>query len=443
MTSARHSFAEVRRIGIRRALGLISLLSAAGILSLRADVVTDWNETILQAVRNETTPPCLASRNLAILHIAIYDAVNAIRRTHQPYCFEARADGEVSSEAAASAAAHEVAILLYPSRRTEFDALLASSVVTITNETPRINGIQLGREAAQAILALRRDDGASTTIPYIPSDEPGRWRRTPPFHRPPELPQWRFLKPFTMTNNAQFRPPPPPALTGEQYARDMNEVKRLGGRDSTERTSEQELIARFWSDFSYTVTPPGHWNDIARTIALPRKLALEDSVRLFALLNIAMADSAIVCWDAKYAFDYWRPVTAIQQAAKDGNPATQADPGWMPLLPTPAHPEYPSGHSTFSGAAEAVLTHFFGTNAVDFTIGCDALPGVTRNYRSFAAVAEEIGQSRIYGGIHFPSANLAGTKAGAQLGSYVVSHLLQTTGQPTASLNGKLESQTP
>lgn len=392
------------------ALGLAALANVA-----HADIVTDWNETFLRAVRNETTPPGLAARNLAILHVAIYDAVNVITRTHRPYRFQVQSNSEGSIEAAAAAAAHEIAVHLYPSRKAEFDSLLAKGLAAITNDFERTNGVRLGEQAAEAILFWRRDDGASTTVSYIPSAKPGHWRRTPPYFRPPEMPQWRFVKPFAMTNGAQFRPPPPPALDSQRYAADMNEVLRLGGSDSRERTGEQTQIAQFWSDFSYTATPPGHWNSIARVAALDRKLSLEENARLFALLNIALADAAIACWDAKYAYDFWRPVTAIQQA----------DPKWMPLLPTPPFPEYPSGHSTFSGAAAVVLANFFGTDKVDFTVGCDALPGVTRSYHSFQATAEEIGRSRIYGGIHFRTADENGRAVGAALGADVVEQFLR------------------
>lgn len=402
---------------------LTALLTLPGIVC--GDAVTDWNQAFLRAVQNETTPPCLASRNPAILHIAIYDAVNAVTRTHQPYCFKGQADGEVSLEAAASGAAHQVAIFLYPSRGADFDTLLTNSLRGVTNETSRAIGLQLGRQAADAILALRSDDGASTTVAYIPSNTPGRWRRTPPFFRPPELPQWRLLKPFAMTNTAQFRPAPPPALDSPRYAEELNEVKRLGGLSRTERTAEQTQIAHFWSDFSYTVTPPGHWNDIARDITSKRKPSLVETARLFALLNIATADSAILCWDAKYEYDFWRPVTAISRADEDGNAATVAVMDWLPLLPTPAHPEYPSGHSTFSGAAAAVLTSVIGSEDVSFSVGCDALPGVNRSYENLWTCAKEISMSRIYGGIHFLSAGANGLKAGRLTGEFVVGSHLQ------------------
>ncbi len=396
---------------------LFVLLGLPG--NIQGDVVTDWNEVFLRAIQNETTHPCLASRNLAILHIAIFDAVNAVGQTHQPYCFNAQGVAGASVEGAAATSAHRVAVQLYPSLRADFDALLTKSLVGITNELARTHGIRLGQQAAEAILTIRRDDGASTTVPYIPSDEPGRWRRTPPLLRPPELPQWRFVTPFAMTNITRFRPAGPPALDSAIYAKDVNQVKVIGAMNSTNRTQEQTQIARFWSDFSYTVTPPGHWNDIARSIVRNRKLSLEENARVFALLNIAMADAAIVCWDAKYQYDFWRPVTAIQQGDRDGNPDTDADRQWESLLPTPPFPEYPSGHSTFSGTAAAVLAQVFGSDHVSFTVGCDALPEVMRSYESLSACAEEIGMSRIYGGIHFHSADMDGRKAGAALGKYV------------------------
>ena len=182
---------------------------------------------------------------------------------------------------------------------------------------------------------------------------------------------------------------------------------------STNRTAGQTLIARFWSDFSYTVTPPGHWNQIAQNVATNHGLSLEQNARLVALLNLALADAGIAVWDAKYVYNFWRPVTAIQQADTDDNPDTMADPDWMPLLNTPAFPEFISGHSTFSAAAATVLGRFFGRDGVPFTVGSDSVPGVLRSYASFAAAAEEIGMSRIYGGIHFHSADLDGRKIGA------------------------------
>jgi membrane-associated phospholipid phosphatase len=207
-------------------------------------------------------------------------------------------------------------------------------------------------------------------------------------------------------------------------------VKAWGTVNSTNRTPEQTAIARFWSDFSYTVTPPGHWNQIAQNVVTNRQTSLLESARLFALLNIAMADAGIIAWDAKYVYNFWRPVTAIQEADTDGNADTEPDANWTSLLNTPPFPEYISGHSTFSSAAATVLTSFCGTDQVSFTVGSDALPGVFRSYNSFAAAAEEIGLSRIYGGIHFLSADLDGLEAGHRLGNYVLQNFLRQVPQP-------------
>lgn len=412
-----------RRLVTRTPLALVLGL-LAGVPVVRADLVTDWNEVFLHAVRNETTPPPLAARNAAMLHIAVFDAVNAITRTHRPYLFKGSTSSEASIEAAASAAAHRVAAALYPSRKAGFDSLLERTLAALPENAARTNGVILGRQAAGIILDARINDGSNTTVPYIPSDAPGRWRRTPPYHRPPELPHWRLVTPFVLTNPAQFRLPGPPALNSRRYAEDFHQVRMLGARKSATRTPEQTQIALFWSDFSYTVTPPGHWNEIARNVALARGTSVEENARLFALLNLAMADAAIVVWDVKYAYDSWRPVTAVRQAERDGNDETAAELQWEPLLPTPAFPEYVSGHSAFSSAAAAVLARFFGTDKVAFTVGCDALPGVTRSYNSFRAAAEEIGMSRIFGGIHFMSANRDGLAAGEAVAEFILQSAL-------------------
>ena len=227
-----------------------------------------------------------------------------------------------------------------------------------------------------------------------------------------------------MLAGSQFRPPGPPALNSARYAVDLNQVQQLGATNSTVRTPEQTQIARFWSDFSYTATPPGHWNGIASVIAESRGLSLLETARLFALLNITMADAGILCWDAKYTYDFWRPVTAIRAADTDGNPDTTPDPGWNSLLPAPPFPEYTSGHSTFSKAAAVILARFFGTDAIAFSISSDALPTVTRSYSSLSAAADECGISRIYGGIHFYFSNRDAKTAGSALAEYVLGNFL-------------------
>jgi hypothetical protein len=245
-----------------RPVCLACLCVAFGFLcaECRGDVVTYWNTLLLDAVRNESTSPPLAARNMAIVHVAVFDAVNAIKRKYESYLPVTGAPSRASGEAAAIGAAYECLVELYPSLTASFDAALAVSLGSLPPGQSRDDGFWFGQLIAMIALASRSADGSSTTVPYIPGDEPGDWRRTPPFFRPPELPQWPYVDPFAMTNGAQFRPPGPPPLNSARYAADLNQVKAWGTVNSTNRTPEQTAIARFWSDFSYTVTPPGHWN---------------------------------------------------------------------------------------------------------------------------------------------------------------------------------------
>ena len=410
-------------------LALGSLLLAPCCLA-QGSIIGSWNNALLNSIRTENTPPPLAARNLAMVHAAMYDAVNSITRTHQPYAFQSSFSGPASLEAAAASAGYQVSLSLFPSQSAAFQSLYNSRLNAIPDGPGKSAGISVGFDAANAMLGLRANDNASLSVPYIPSTDPGRWQRTPPFYRPPDLPQWPYVTPFTLTNGTQFRPAGPPALDSVRYAQDVNLTMSLGALNSTNRTAYQTESARFWSDFSNTVTPPGHWNQIAQSALTNLNFTLEEEARLYALLNLALADAGIVAWDAKYEFDLWRPVTAIQNADLDGNPATIADPGWLPLLNTPSHPEYLSGHSTFSGAAASLLALFMGTDNVVFSIGSDGLPNVVRIYDSFSATADEIGLSRIWGGIHFLSADLDGLAAGNALGEYVFNNYLTAVPEP-------------
>lgn len=406
-----------------------------------ADVVTDWNTVALDAIRASNTAPPAAARNLAILHSSIYDAVNGIHRTHNPYFVTATGPANASSEAAASAAARRVLLSLYPNLQSKIEAEYQNSLRRIPSNARTTQGIQWGESVASAILQWRSSDGSSNTVPYTPGTQPGQWRPTISFGgvvRPALLPQWGSVLPFALATGTQFRPPAPPPLSSPQYAAEVNMVKAIGAVASSTRTREQTQIAQFWGYGPGTATPPGHWNEIAEAVAdrnnsrgdddhdrgRSGRSSVERNARLFALLNIALADAAIVSWDCKYVFNYWRPITAIQEANTDGNPATESDPSWIPLLATPPFPEYTSGHSTFSGAAAVVLAYFFGSDRVHFSIGSDDLPGVRRSYKSFSEAAFESGISRIYGGIHFTSANLHGLSTGAAVGMYVAWNFL-------------------
>ena len=391
----------------------------------RADAVTDWNSAALDAVKADQTPPPKAARALAILHVAIYDAVNGITQTNDPYFVMDKPAGVASVEAAASAAAHRVLITLYPARQAQFDELFTRTLAGIPDDPSQRAGVVWGEFVAEAILELRGGDGFDTVVPYAPTPGAGFWQPTPPAFAPALLPQWPMVMPFAMTSGAQFRPLPPPALDSPRWASDYNLTKEIGSAQSATRTAEQTAIARFWADGLGTVTPPGHWNVIAQDVAGQQGTTLEESARLFALLNIAEADAGIVSWDCKYRFEFWRPVTAIRNGDLDPLLETEKDASWTPLLVTPPFPEYTSGHSTFSAAAAAVLASFFGGDDMPFTTGSEDMPGVVRSFSSFSAAAREAGISRIYGGIHFLSANEAGLSSGSQLGAYVSENFLK------------------
>ena len=389
-----------------------------------ADIVTDANSGMLDAIRADDDPAPLAARNLAILHTVIYDSINAITRNGSVYFAVTTPAPGASVPAAAATAAYQVSSVLYPNRSGLFEATYTAQLASVPPGTNRDAGVAVGLSVANAILNWREADGASLSVPYIPNLAPGFWQRTPPFFRPPDLPQWPYLTPFAMTNGAQFRPPGPPALDSTEWAEAYQLTQSIGAANSTIRTTEQTLIARFWSDFSYTTTPPGHWNLIAQKVTASLGNSIEENARLFALLNVAMADAGIAVWDAKYTFDFWRPVTAIEAGDTDGNSATIGDSTWLPLLVTPAFPEYISGHSTFSAAAATVLAAFYGTDSIGFSIGADGLPGVTRTFHGFWETAEECGMSRIYGGIHYIFSDNDGLATGKAIGNYVFSRFM-------------------
>ena len=402
-------------------LALVPLLFVS---AANGDSVADWNSAALNAIRLERTAPPRASRALAILHVAIYDAVNGIVRTHHPYLVAGQVPASASVEAAVAAAGHHVLASLFPGQSATFDALYQDAILHIPSRPQREFGLEWGRSVATEVLAARAQDGAVMTMPVPVSSGPGDWMPTPPAFAPYLMPHWAFIAPFCMTSNGQFRPTGPPGLSTAEYAMEVNEVKLFGAATNSARSAEQSQIALFWADGAGTETPPGHWNTIAQTVSASVGLTLSENARLFALLNLALADAAICSWDAKYHFNRWRPVTAIRLADTDGNPATDPDPTWSSFIVTPPFPDYVSGHSTFSGAAATVLALFFGTDTIPFVAKSDALAGVQRRFPSFSAAAEEAAVSRLYGGIHFRSANEHGMQGGLSIGSFVMANFL-------------------
>jgi hypothetical protein len=383
-------------------------------------VIRDWNAAALDAIRTTSMNPPRASRALAILQTAVYDAVNGIVKGGRKYLVTPDAPVGASPQAAAAQAAHDTLVALFPAQETDFDDLLTTSLDAIPDGTAEDDGVEWGATVAAAVLEARADDGSveAATAPYTPGTDPGDWQPTPPTNAAALLPGWGDVTPFGIGRVANFVPNGPPKLSGAKWAAEFNEVKDLGSATSTTRTADQTAIAQFWADGAGTFTPPGHWNAIAADLVEDDAVGLFKTAKVFAQLDVALADAAIVCWETKFKYNFWRPVTAIRAADTDGNPATEQDATWTPLLGTPPFPDYTSGHSTFSGAASIVLAAAFGATR-EFSATSDN-GATTRTFDSFRAAADEAGMSRIYGGIHYTSANQEGLRCGRQIAASVL-----------------------
>jgi PAP2 superfamily protein len=384
--------------------------------------VVDWNQLLLSIVNTPGAQPAniQPTRNFAIVHAAIYDAVNAIDRTHEPYLISVRAPRDASETAAADAAARTSLVGLYPSQQATIDATYTTELANVPDGPAKDQGIGLGTEIANDLLAIRANDGSNVTPPpFVAGNAPGDFRPTPPNFPTPVFTTWGQVTPFVLDSGSQFRPPAPPPLTSDAYTNALNEVQLVGSATSTTRTAEQTEIGKFWN-------PPiqNFWNQIAQTAALVRHTDLPTTARLFAALNLSFADSAIAFYDAKYTYQLWRPVTAIRLADTDGNPSTVADANWLPLAGnTPADPSYPGAHSTISAAGADVLASFFGDHQA-FAVTSPALPGVTRSFNSFSAAADEAGLSRIYAGVHTRLDHIAGLTLGHDVANFVLRNAL-------------------
>jgi hypothetical protein len=408
-----------------RHLGVALLLAVGGAPPATADVVTDWNTQLLDSIRAERTNPPRATRIIAMVNTAVYDAVNGIVGGYQPYHVFAEGPAGASAEAAAAAAAHAILSAAFPGRQATFDAALAASLAAIPDGAAKSDGMAWGEHCAAEITTLRADDGAGGTVTYEVPEGANWWVATPPAFAAPLLPQWPYVTPWAMTRGSQFRAPAPPPLSSAEYAAAYEEVRRMGNAGSPFRTPGQSQIAQFWDDGPGTTTPPGHWQLIAQIVAAERGNTLAENARLFALLGIAVADAAISSWDSKYHWNHWRPYTGIALADTDGNPATQVQEGWSSFINTPPFPTYTSGHSTFSGASSRILALFFDTDEVAFSTPSDSLPGVVRSFDSFSEAGEEAGQSRIYGGIHWQYDNQEALKAGRALAEHAFFNFLR------------------
>jgi hypothetical protein len=431
-----------RKLNRKFALSVVAALVAIVLCDVsKADVITDWNQRAQQALLAANTSPIVSSRVLAMVQVAVFDAVNGIERHYIPIHVDFDAPAGASTRAAAVQAAYAILVRLFPSQEATLDAQREASLASIAsgqaaqNSESIARGIEWGQRVADDILLWRSTDGFTPAPPpFLGGTAVGQWRPTPPGFLPGAGPQFAYMTPWALNSPSQFRPSGPPALMSDQYTADFNEVKIIGDKTSLTRSAEQTEIAVFWNG-----NTPSYWNRVATLVAAERHTTLSENARLLAVLNVAMADAVISCWEAKYTYVFWRPITAIRLASTDGNPATVEDPAWTPLLVTPAFPEYASGHATVSGAAAVALGAYFGNDAT-FTLMSETLPGVVRSYSSFSQAADEANDARVYGGIHFRTACRDGRAAGTEVGSFVVANVAQSV---HGNRNGQISHNHP
>src|SRR6266542_3926106 len=399
----------------------LALVGLAGVSGARADEVSDWNQNMFTAVFTAKTTALFTTRVTALVQSAVFDAINGVYNRYTSVHVPPAAPSGASARAAVVQAAYASLLYLYPLQKATLDTQLAASLASLNDEPGGTfgqsvqRGLAWGQYVADQIWAWRSTDGITPNPPpFLGGTDIGEWRPTPPAFASGAGPQFAYMTTWVIPSRDPFRPAGPPALASAQYAADVNECQLMGHTNSATRTADQTLFSIFWNG-----NTAGFWNRTALQMAERYDLCLLDKAHLLALMNLAEADAVLCCWEAKYLYVLWRPITAIQNADLDPNPATIADPTWTPLLITPAHPEYPSGHSTASGAASAVLAAFFGDDN-DFSVTSELTPGVTRYYSSFSGAELEIRDARVFGGIHFRTACVDGQSVGRQVANYVL-----------------------
>jgi hypothetical protein len=383
----------------------------------RADVVTDWNATANTLVANDVgNNPKL--RTLAMVHVAMSDAINTVQDRYTRVVATLPTAPGASAEAAAATAARQILIQIYPGQKARIEETYAASLQAIPDGPAKNEGIKLGVQVAEAVQADRANDGTSAPDTYRPHAAPGAYVPT----ATPMWQQYARAKPWVLKSADQFRPGPPPALSSAEWARDYNEVKSLGGARSTARTPQQTEAVKFWDNVNFGPA----WQAASRELAIKNKLSLAECARLFALLNMSLANAYIVNWDAKYTYNFWRPVTAIRNGDQDGNDATERDAGWTSFNPTPMHPEYPSQATINATIASAVLESVFGSvKAIPFTATDVRDPKRTRQFASLADMAEEQKNVRVWGGVHYRFAIRASEDVGPKVAAYVIGNTLK------------------
>ena len=397
---------------------VLAAMLAAALLGApaQADVIMDWNGQSDAIAAQKQIRPTAHTRTQTLLHLAMFEAVNAIERRYAPYRLNLSADRTTSKDAAAATAAYDVLIAVYPDQRATLDAMLSKSLTAVAEGEPKAKGIALGKKAAAEMIALRANDGFDAPENYRPHTSPG-------VYVPTAVPLFSVIgaaTPWAMTSGSQFRPAPPPALDSETWTQDLNEIRQVGQLNSTKRTAEQTTIGRFW-----LFTGPRTYNPIVRQVVATKEMDIIDCARLYALASMAGSDAAIAVFDAKYAYNFWRPVTAIRNADQTGNKATPRDPSWLPLGDTPMHPEYPCAHCITSAAVSTVLQRVVGNEVTEITLTSPTAPGVTRTWRRLQDYNDEVALARIYAGFHYRFSAEVGKDMGKKIGELVVATQLR------------------
>lgn len=405
-----------RRIGAGLLLALVLLTPALA----RADVVLDWNTIMLTTIGGQN--PFAQARFGAITQLAVFEAVNACTHEYAPYLGTIVAPAGASPQAAAIAAAHAVLKNYFPLSAATLDAARDASLAAIVDGQSKTDGISVGEAAAAAMIALRTNDGSAPLETFLPaSSDPGVWQPTPPGFGPGILLNWRNVTPFGVQSSDQFRLPPPPALTSQEYRRAYDEVKTVGEMNSTARPKDRADVAQY-----YALTPPTQVFDLAvQQVSIAQQRSLSENARAFALINMAISDALVSVFDTKYFYVFWRPVTAIRAGDTDGNPYTEPDVNWTPYITTPPFPGYASAHAAGCGAARKIAELLFGAGGLSITLSNAALPNVVLHYTSFRDLTEDVDDARVYGGIHFRFDQQQGGRLGRQVGTYIYEHYLQ------------------
>jgi hypothetical protein len=401
-------------------LAAVAALLAVAAAPARADTVSEWNLNATNAlIVTAGQPPQLSVPHLAMVHGAVYDAVNAIDGGHEGYLISSLlAKPSDSKDAAAATAAYRVLVHLVPAQQPLLDTQYAASLATIPDGSPKTRGIAVGNATSAAMIAARTDDGRFGSFRFAVGSGPGVWKPVlPAFVNDPAA--WlKDVEPFLIRSSSQFRSEGPLPLTSRRYAREFEEVKAFGSAGSDVRSGEQALAARYWAE-----NPPGTWSRIFRTLSAQQGLSLVENARFFATLYLTAADALISVWDDKAHWSFWRPITAIREADTDGNPRTEPDSGWLPLIATPPYPEHPSGHAGLSGSIVKTLQQFFGTDKVAWSDTNNA--GLTRSFTRFSQAIDEIVDARVWSGIHFRTADEQGERIGRQVARYREEHYFQ------------------